>query len=62
MWRHWKRGLYINQVAEWVWVSDEKVYGFMRNIWRPLEVIDVEDYRLTRIDISHVPEGVMLGS
>jgi hypothetical protein len=38
-------------------VSDEKVYGFMRNIWRPLEVIAVEDYRLTRIEISHVPDA-----
>jgi hypothetical protein len=29
----------------------------MRNIWRPLEVIAVEDYRLTRIEISHVPDA-----
>mgnify|MGYP006348029007 CR=1 FL=1 len=56
LWRHWKRGRYVNERAEWIWVSDEKVFGFMRNVWRPLEVIDVEDYRLTRIDISHVPE------
>lgn len=56
LWRWYDRTRPAIVAVEWIWVSDEKVFGFLRSHSRAQAVLDVEDYRVLRIDISHVPE------
>ncbi len=54
-WELWKGRTRPNRI-EWVWLESERVGKWHAAFWSNAEVLAVEDYTVTRIDTSHVPE------
>lgn len=64
LWQRWQFADHFEEMrflsSSWWWFENEAAaqmhFDWHRRRARSLLVVDVEDYRLTRIDISHVPE------